>query len=75
MIPPTNEFHQHRHADHTARLRSEMHRHAPFSPRRTLGSWLVVLGLWLAPDATPNRRFAELHEHPETDPVSGCAPA
>ena len=76
MIPPTNEFHQHRHADHTARLRSEMHRHAPFSPRRTLGSWLVAAGPLARArcdsrtDASPNS-----DEHPETDPVSGCVPA
>ena len=71
MIQPTHEFHQHRHADHTARLRSAMHRQAPFSARRSLGSWLVAVGLWLAPDASLRRQALELSEYPETDPVSG----
>ena len=75
MIPPSSEFHQHRHADHTARLRSAMHRPTWFSPRLTLGSWLVAAGLRLSPDAAAHRRILELRDAPETDPVSGCVPA
>lgn len=75
MIPPTNEFQRQRHAEHATRLRSEMHRRTTFSPRRSLGSWMVSVGLRLAPDARLHRRLLELRDAPETDPVSGCVSA
>ena len=51
MTPTTTiELSRQLHDDRTARLHASMHRPWQLAPRRRLGTWLVAVGLRLAPE-------------------------
>jgi hypothetical protein len=57
MIDPhTPDLYRQLHEDRAARLRSSMQRPPAFAARHAVGSWLVSIGLRLAPDVHPHTR-------------------
>ena len=55
FTPPTIELQHQLHDERVELLRSSMHRPWSIAPRRTVGTWLVSAGVWLAPPE-PARR-------------------
>ena len=70
--PHDVELYRHLHDDRVSSLQTSMQRR-PARPRRALGSWLVSIGLRLAPDEALHRRLAACSEQTEP-PVDAAAP-
>ena len=71
--PHDVELYRHLHDDRVSSLRTSMRRRPGRTPRRALGSWLVSIGLHLAPDEALHRRLAACSEQTEP-PVDAAAP-
>lgn len=71
--PHTSELYRQLHEDRVAQLRSSMVR-PPLAPRHRFGSWLVSIGLRLAPEEL-QRRLLRAQEEGPVEGTSRCIPA